>query len=177
MINVKKQIKLWTTAAMESAGWPLLEMHALPPSYAKDVPVTPYFWCTNIDKRPYGNYVVEGCVGVIHQEFEKTWLADPHREPREQSHGILLLLANFRELLPTMFLPGDDPTAQDVAKFCSAVAQILSALPSDEMQLVNALEANKLHRFPFKAFAGYSYRSKFAAFEKFLRHRSRILRN
>ena len=57
-------------------------------------------------KRPYGNYVMEGCVGVIHQEFEKMWLADPHCEPREQSHGILWLLVSFRELLPTMFLPG-----------------------------------------------------------------------
>jgi len=45
------------------------------------------------------------------------------------------------------------------------------------MQLVNALEANKLYGFPFNAFAGYSYRSKFAAFEQFLRHRARILRN
>jgi hypothetical protein len=87
-----------------------------------------------------------------------------------------LHLGNFKELVPKMFIPGD-PNPNDVAEFCTAVAQILSDFPSDEMQLVNALDANKLRSFPFNAFAGYSYRNKFDAFVEFLRRRSKVLRN
>jgi hypothetical protein len=176
MINAKKKIKLWMSAALESAGWQLLDLHALPPSYAKDAPVTPYFWCSGILTRPYGKYLAEGWIGVIHQEFEKTWLENPNREPQKQVHCMGLHLGNFKELVPKMFIPGD-PNPDDVAEFCTAVAQILSDFPSDEMQLVNALEANKLRGFPFNAFAGYSYRIKFDAFVEFLRRRSKVLRN
>jgi hypothetical protein len=177
MIDAKKNIKLLMSARMESAGWPLLEMHALPPFYGKELPVTPYFRCSDIVKRPYGKYVVEGLIGVVHQEFETAWLANPNREPQGQGFGMGLHLANFNELGPKMYLPCDDPTPHDLAEFCTAVAQILSDFPSDEMQLVNALEANKLRGFPFNAFAGYSYRNKFDAFVEFLRRRSKDLRN
>jgi hypothetical protein len=88
--------------------------------------------------------------GVIHQEFEKTWLENPNREPQEQVHCMGLHLGNFKELVPKMFIPGD-PNPNDVAEFCTAVAQILSDFPSDEMQLVNALEANKLRGFRFSS--------------------------
>jgi hypothetical protein len=122
MINAKKKIKLWMSAALESAGWQLLDLHALPPSYAKDAPVTPYFWCSGILTRPYGKYVAEGWIGVIHQEFEKTWLENPNREPQEQVHCMGLHLGNFKELVPKMFVPGD-PNPNDVAEFCTAVTQ------------------------------------------------------
>jgi hypothetical protein len=125
----------------------------------------------------YGKYVIEGLIGVIHQEFEKVWLANPSREPQEQGFGMGLHLANFNELGPKMYIPCDDPTTDDIAMFCDAIVQILSDFPSDEMQLVNSLEKNNVHGFRFDAFAGYSYRSKFDAFVEFLRRRSKVLRN
>jgi hypothetical protein len=174
--KIEAKIEQLMSAAMESAGWPLLEMPGLPPAYAKDLPVTPYFWCSDIVRRPYGKYAVEGLIGVIHQEFERTWLPDADSERREPRPGMGVLLGNFRELRPRMFLP-EDPNPDDVSMFCNAVAQILRDLPSDEMQLVQAMEANKMRSFSFNAFALYAYRDKFAALVEFLRQRGRILRN
>jgi hypothetical protein len=159
---------------MAAAGWPPLSLHGLPVAYAKDQLVTPYFCCYDIEKRPYGAYAIEGLFGVIHQEFEEIWRTHPDHDPEYEPFAMGLYIANFRDL---DWILSDDPSSNDIAIFCDAVVRILNDFPSDEIQLVTALESNAVHGFKFEAFIGVSNRSKFAALVEFLRQRGRTLRN
>jgi hypothetical protein len=155
--------------SMEAQGWPLQSLCGLVPSYAKDTLVTPYFYCTDVLRRPLASYLVDGVIGVVHQGFEKFWMENPAREPKEPGFGVLLHIANFRELGGKRYIPCDVPFAKEVDTFCAAVANILGQMPADEQQLIAAFEKDELYGFRVDAFAGYSHRKKFQAFKEFVK--------
>lgn len=155
---------------MESLGWPLRRHPGLPACYARDSRVTPFFAYVNLPRRPLGSYVVEGVVGVIHQAFEELWMRNPNREPREPGFGFGLYTANLRELQEQRYIPCDAPLEAPVSALCSAVSGILERMPTDEHQLLEAFERDDLLGFEIRAFCGYSQRTKFQAFEHFVRH-------
>lgn len=155
---------------MESLGWPLRQQPGLPPYYAKDSRVTPFLGYFSLPRRPFGSYVVEGIVGVIHQAFEELWMQNPNREPKEPAFGFGLHTANLRELQEKRYIPCDAPLDAPVSAMCSAVSAILERMPADERQLIEAFERDDLLGFEIRAFSGYSYRTKFQAFEDFVRH-------
>lgn len=155
---------------MEPLGWPLRRQPGLPLCYARDSRVTPFFGYVNFPRRSFGSYVVEGVVGVIHQAFEELWMQDPNREPKEPGFGFGLYTANLSELREKRYIPCDAPLEAAVAALCSAVSAILARMPADEHQLIDAFARNDLLGFEIRAFSGYSHRTKFQAFEEFVRH-------
>jgi hypothetical protein len=156
-------------ASMEAQGWSQQSLCGLAPSYARDTLVTPYFFCSDIPRRPFGKYLIEGTIGVIHQGFEQRWLADPPREPKTVGFAAGLHIANFKQLGDKFYIPCDGPHATEVESFCAAVVRILTQIPSDEQQLIAAYDKNELCGFPLDAFAGYSHRNKFQAFKEFVK--------
>lgn len=132
--------------------------------------MTPFFAYVNLPRRPLGSYVVEGVVGVIHQAFEELWMRNPNREPQEPGFGFGLYTANLRELQEQRYIPCDAPLEAPVSALCSAVSGILERMPADEHQLLEAFERDDLLGFEIRAFCGYSQRTKFQAFEHFVRH-------
>lgn len=155
---------------MESLGWPLRRQPGLPPCYARDSCVTPFFGYVQLPRKPFGSYVVEGVVGVIHQAFEELWMQNPNREPKEPGFGLGLYTANLRELQEKRYIPCDAPLEAPVSALCSAVSGILERMPAGEHELIEAFERNDLLGFEIRAFSGYSHRTKFQAFEHFVRH-------
>ena len=155
---------------MEPLGWRLRRQPGLPPFYAKDSRVTPFFGYLNLPLRPFGSYVVEGVVGVIHQAFEELWMQNPNREPKEPGFGFGLHTANLGELREKRYIPCDAPLEPAVTALCSAMSAVLARLPADERQLIEAFERDDLLGFEIRAFSGFSQRTKFQAFEDFVRH-------
>ena len=131
--------------------------------------MTPFFSYVNFPRRASGSYVVEGIVGVIHQAFEELWMQNPNREPKEPGFGFGLYTANLRELQEKRYIPCDAPLEAPVSALCGAVSAILARMPADERQLIEAFERDDLLGLEIRAFSGYSHRTKFQAFEEFVR--------
>lgn len=155
---------------MESLGWPLRRQPGLPACYAREARVTPFFGYVNLPRRQSGSYLVEGVVGVIHQAFEELWMRNPDREPKEPGFGFGLYTANLRELEQKRCIPCDAALEAPVSALCSAVCAILERMPADEQQLIEAFERDESLGFEIRAFSGFSHRTKFQAFEDFVRH-------
>lgn len=57
---------------------------------------------------------------------------------------------------------------RDVESFCAALTEILERLPQNEQELVTAYGKREMGGVPWDAFSGYSYRTKFQAFQEFI---------
>ena len=153
---------------MGARGWTPQSLGGEGPAYAKQTRVTPYFACSELALRPFRKYLVEGVIGVVDREFEKIWMADTAREPKQAGFGLLLHMANFPELQNKMYLPCEGAFQQEVDALCGAIASVLNNLPANEQQLIEAFGRGELHNIPLNAFSGYSHRKKFLAFVEFV---------
>jgi hypothetical protein len=88
--------------------------------------------------------------------------------PRTPGFGVILNLLNFSDLRKTHLVAPDDQLETSVRGFCARVIGILDSMPHNERDLVLAREKDDLCGFHFRAFSGYSYRTKFTAFEEFV---------
>lgn len=168
--DFRAQVNRRIQTQMGARGWSLLSLWGLPASYLRDAPVTPYFHCSSISLRPYGDYVIEGAMGVIHQGFESAWLRNEARAPTDPGLGVLLNIANFEDLREKRHIEPGGGSDSQVDQFCVAVVEILDSMPHDDHSLIAAYKSGLLAGAPLKAFAGYAYRSKFSAFEDYLGH-------
>src|SRR6185437_11330809 len=128
----ERQIVQAIDAAMRARGWPRVELCGLLPAYANDTIVTPYFHCSGVPLRSFGDFAVEGIIGLIHQGFERLWIRDPNRTPREQGFGFFLNTVNWAELRDKMYVNPNGDLQLEVEAFCSATASILNTMPRDE---------------------------------------------
>jgi hypothetical protein len=165
----KKAILDAIGACMNAHGWPPQKLPGSPVSaWARDTLVTPYFACFDVAPRPFGSYIVEGLIGVVHRGFEEAWLNDRSREPKSAGFAFGLHLANFRELNGKCYVPIDAPFTSEVDEFCQIVANILAKFPAGEQQLLDAFGTGELHGFPIRAFAVFSHRKKFDAMRLYM---------
>jgi hypothetical protein len=155
--------------SMESFGWPLRRLCTLPPCYAKETLVTPYFVCSNLARRSFGSYRVEGSVGVIHQGFERIWAEKYPGHPSEQAFGVLLYIANLSELNESRYIAYEGPFEKAAERFCAAVVNILDRLPANEDQLFDAIEKDDLGGKRVDMYSGWAHIGKFREFKDFVR--------
>ena len=149
---------------MNARGWQWKEIENLPGCHVGDGEVTPYFYCFGAKLRPFGDFIVEGTIGVIHKRFEQKW----NRSSVGNQFACALLLSNFPTLQEVMYVPNNERIQFHVERFCEAVHALLSAMPNDEEQLVAASIANSVAGAPFDAFANVSQRIKFREFRRFV---------
>ena len=155
--------------SMESFGWPLRRVCTLPPCHAKETLVTPYFHCSGLARRPYGSYRIEGCVGVIHQGFERMWAKKHPGDPSEHAFGVLLYTANFSELTENRYIAYEGPFEKAADRFCAAVVTILDRLPANEGQLFDAVDKDNLGGKRVDMYSGWAYIGKFKEFKEFVK--------
>ena len=158
--------------ALKAQGWLPLSLCGLPICYAKNLPVTPYFFRSDVSIGPSGGYAIEGAIGIIDQEFEALWARDEGRAPKSPGFGVLLNILNVPKLQRRRHVSIDTQLEARVEDFCGTLAGVLATMPHDERGLLAALEKEQLGGFQLKAFSGYAYRSKFNAFWEFA-HRLR----
>lgn len=166
--SVRSIIARTMNIALSSQRWSSVELCGLPPSYARDSLVTPYFHCSSIVLKPYGGYTVEGVLGVIHQGFEKLWMQNEDREVRVPGFGVVLNIVNIAELSEHHFIPSDGRVEANVGEFCAALCRNLEEMPSDEAALFFAIQRDLMLGRPWRDFSGYAYRQKFRAFIEFV---------
>jgi len=158
-------------SAMASFGWPLRRVCALPSCYARDSAVTPYFLCSNLARRRFGCYCVEGAIGVIHSGFERVWAQRYPGDPSEHRFGVLLHTANFRELHDCAYIAYEGPFDTAAERLCASIVSILQRLPSDEDELWQAVENDDLGGHRVNDYSGGPHNGKFNAFKTFVKQR------
>jgi len=158
-------------SAMASFGWPLRRVCALPPCYARDSAVTPYFVCSNLARRRFGCYYVEGGIGVIHSGFERVWAQRYPGDPSERRFGVLLYTANFRELAHSAYIVYEGPVETAAGQLCASIVSILQRLPADENELFDAVERDDFAGHRVDDYSGGPHNGKFNAFKAFVKQR------
>jgi hypothetical protein len=168
-VNKAKQLVRWAIdSGMMKHGWRCEIISQLPPAYLRDQVVTPFFSCLDIARRPFGDYLIEGVIGIIHRDFENQWLNDASRQPPEQGFGVVLHTANLIEIGEKLYIPTETPQGAEVDQFCGAISGLLEQMPQDEPQLSAAFAQNEVCGRSLDKFSGYYYRRKFEAFRKFV---------
>jgi hypothetical protein len=137
-------------------------------AYAKDNVVTPYFSCSSILRKPDGSHTIEGGIGVIHQGFEVNWMANKNRSPQAPGFAAVLNINNLPDLQDGRYISADSQLEADVERFCSVLTDVLDRMPQNEQELVAAYGRRDMGGIPWDAFSGYSYRTKFQAFQEFI---------
>lgn len=160
------EIKLLLDETMSARGWSSRTILDLPPIFAGDREVTSFFRCADIPCRAAGCFVIEGGIGVLHTGFEANWARDPMREPKIPGFAMLLHTANLSELDDVRYLQTPDPVA--VARYSDRIVSMLIAMPNTIDELRRMYREGRLANRPLQSFAGYSHRSKHAAFMVFL---------
>ncbi len=156
-------------STLQANGWSPLALCGLPVCYSRSLTVTPYFFCSDVSLKPSGVYAIEGAIGIIDQAFEALWVRNEDRQPKSPGFGVLLNILNIPQLREKRHITTDTQLESDVDDFCLVMANLLATMPHDEQQLIAAQGRDELCGFPLKAFSGYAYRTKFAAFIEFLR--------
>ena len=164
----KQRIARIIDATLETRGWSPLALCGLPVCYSKDLAVAPYFCCSDVLPGAAGECTIEGVIGVIDQEFEKQWMQNEGRQPKLPGFGVVLNILNIPELQQRRRVTLGAELEARIEGFCVPLVDRLARMPHDERELVSALERDELCGFPLKAFSGYAYRSKFAAFWEFV---------
>jgi hypothetical protein len=111
------------------------------------------FFCPTLSKR-FGTYHVEGCIGVIHQGFERNWAKKYPGHLSEHAFGVTIHILNFSELRESGCIAYEGPFETPAERFCAAVVTILDRLPVNEDHLFDAFSEG---RFGWKA-RGYVFR-------------------
>jgi len=159
------------TKQLASDGWMLQSLCNLPVSYCRPSTVTPYFFCSDI--RTGFNcerYVMEGAVGVIHQEFEKVWSQQKTKNPRDRTPFCTAVhVENVRALHDTRMLRSRKLTL-DLGKFSQALIHLLARIPSDEHSLVEAFRLGSMAGIPINRF-GFNSQAKFRTFCEWVKAR------
>jgi len=164
----QRSIQTDIQSSMKDKGWLLRSVCGLSPAFVRDSLVTPYFHCSQIRRTARGSYVIEGVIGVIHEDFEKSWNKHSMKDMRVPGFGVILDIANVRELSEKSWIK-PDADASAVESFCSAVTEILERMPCCQDDLVKAFQESKLYKMPVDQFAGFAHREKFYAFKEFVR--------
>lgn len=155
------------TTAFLRRDWALRSIARLPKVYCRQLPVTPYFYCSYILRRPNNTYVIDGAVGIIYQTFEEEWLRDTKESKGENRLCAVLHIANIRELSAYSVL--QNPVLESaIDQFSLALSNVLESMPQDEASLFVSFKSGKIAGRPLDSFSGFSERAKFDSFKQFV---------
>jgi hypothetical protein len=166
--NIQQDILHAMEASMQGFGWSLRSLQGLPRAYAHDQLVTPYMVCSHIVHKPYGDYVPECDIGVIHQGFEQLWMRDPARSPKEQGFGAIADMVMFPGMIENRYINPNSSIAPQVERFCTLIKQILDRMPDDESKLVDAFKKGEMGGISVNSYVGWHWRPKYGAFRRFV---------
>jgi hypothetical protein len=152
---------------MLERGWSLHSFSRLPAVFSKSELVTPYYYQEDIRPFAGGVYGMNGCIGVIHQEFEEIWTAREENRDKQSQLPVCLLIANIKLLRDVSYVNANS-LARDMNQFVTVLTEILGEMPQSEEELKAAFKRGQLYGRPIEDFSGWSQRPKFAQLRTFV---------
>jgi len=164
----RKQVTAIIDSAMIAAGWSGEPFGRGMKLFIRAGDVTPFFLLSKIAGRPWGGYVIEGGIGILHRPFEQRWSSTATVNSNDFP-TTFLHTANFLEINDLAYIDPHQPLETHVYVWCESLVRILNSLPTTHVELSLAhREKRSLAGHPLDDFLSFQEADKNAAFIKFL---------
>jgi len=162
----KTDVELRLHPLFAARDWDFRRLCKLGAAFVRDRPVTPYFRPRVLRKRP-GVYQIDGYVGVIDQEFERTRIRSAARPAGGHSPCLSLNIANLKPLLGVQDIH-EISAEKNLKAFADTVTGLMETMPHDADALAAAFAKNMLLGVPFENYAVTERHDEFEALRRFV---------
>jgi hypothetical protein len=165
----RKQVISIIESCMKMAGWSCLPYRHAMRLFSREGDVTPVLLLSNIAGRGWGEYVIEGGIGILHRTFERRWSAGAGRAASAGGPTVIRHTANFRELSGLAYIDPHEPVETQVYPWCEVAVAILRAMPMTHEELSAAYREKRLVAgAPLRHYLLLQQDDKRAAFDQYL---------